>query len=43
MKKYETPELQLISTVNEDIITASPGVIGPVVEENGGMWDLDIS
>ena len=44
MKKkiYTSPELRVTELNVNDVITASPGAEGPVVEQPGGIWDLDI-
>ena len=42
MKKYHNPELEIIKIAVDDIITSSPGTETPSVEENDGVWDLDL-
>ena len=41
MKKYLCPELDVVELKENDIITTSPGTETPVMDENGGIWDLD--
>ena len=43
MKKYENPKLEIIEIFESDIITSSPGVETPSVDENDGIWDLSIN
>ena len=38
MKNYNTPEIEIISLI-EDIVTTSPGVTGPSVDVEDGAWD----
>ena len=42
MKNYITPELEVIRAENDDIITTSEGVKTPIIDENDGVWDLDL-
>ena len=44
MKKkiYASPEISVTELGVNDVITASPGAEGPVVEESGGIWDLEL-
>jgi len=42
MKKYHTPELEVIELSAEDIITSSPGTETTPKEESDGIWDLDL-
>ena len=42
MKKYQNPELEIITLSAEDIITSSPGTETTPKEENDGIWDLDL-
>ena len=43
MKKYITPELDLIEISTTDVITTSPGTETPRYDESDGIWELDIS
>ena len=43
MKKYITPELDLIEISATDVITTSPGTESPRYDESDGIWELDIS
>lgn len=43
MKKYITPELDLIEISGADVITTSPGTESPRYDESDGIWELDIS
>ena len=38
MKKYESPIIDLVRLDTSDILTASPGTEGPVVEVEDEMW-----
>jgi hypothetical protein len=40
--RYFSPELEVIELRADDIITSSPGTETPSVEENDGVWDLDL-
>ena len=43
MKKiYDSPTFTKIDECVNDVITTSPGAEGPVVEQPGGIWDLDL-
>ena len=42
MKKYNTPELEIIELEVNDIITTSPGTETTPKDEGDGIWDLDI-
>ena len=42
MKKYVTPELELIELEVSDIITTSPGTETTPKDDNDGIWDLDL-
>ena len=43
MKKiYDSPTFTKIDESANDVITASPGAEGPVVEQPGGIWDLEL-
>ena len=41
MKSYITPEIEIITIASDDIITTSPGVEGPVIDSDEGIWDLN--
>ena len=43
MKKYTNPEIEIVELKINDIITSSPGVETPSVDENDGIWDLSIN
>ena len=43
MKKYYSPELDVVELKENDIITTSPGTETTPKDENDGIWDLDIS
>ena len=43
MKKYANPEIEIVELKIGDIITSSPGVETPSVDENDGIWDLSIN
>ena len=40
MKKYTTPEVEIIEVLAEDVITTSPGTETTSKDENDGIWDL---
>ena len=42
MKKYDTPEIEIVEIEKTDIITTSPGTETPKYDENDGIWELDI-
>ena len=42
MKKYITPELEVIELEAADIITTSPGTETTPKDESDGIWDLDL-
>ena len=42
MKKYMTPELEIINLGADDVITTSPGTETTPKDESDGIWDLDI-
>ena len=42
MKKYNTPEIEIVEIEKTDIITPSPGTETPKYDENDGIWDLDL-
>ena len=41
MKKYNTPEIDIVEVKGADIITTSPGTETPKYDENDGIWDLN--
>lgn len=43
MKKYLNPEINVISLLAEDVITASPGTETGIVDESNGIWDLEVN
>ena len=42
MKKYEMPICEITKLNEDDIITTSPGTMGPTVDEEAGDWGLGI-
>ena len=42
MKKYITPELEIVELAVKDIITTSPGTETTPKDDNDGIWDLDL-
>ena len=43
MKRYENPELDLITVAECDVIsTSAQGTETKPYPDNGGLWDLDI-
>ena len=42
MKKYNSPELEIIELEVNDIITTSLGTETTPKDDNDGIWDLDI-
>ena len=42
MKKYTSPEIDIIELGKADIIATSDGVNTPTVNEDNPMWDLNI-
>ena len=43
MRKYESPELEVTSVKKTDVITTSPGTMGPTVEEEFNSWKIGIN
>jgi len=43
MKKYVTPEIEVLEVKSSDIIVTSPGTETPWYEENDGVWSFDIN
>ena len=41
MKKYVTPEIEVLEVNASDIIVTSPGTETPLYEENDGIWSFD--
>ncbi len=39
---YSTPYLEYVAIGEADVISASPGTVGPTVDAPGGIWDLEI-
>lgn len=39
MKKYSTPDFEIIALSKEDIITTSLGTESPIIGEGNGSWD----
>ena len=42
MKKYTTPELEMLELDKNDIITTSPGTETTPKDDFDGIWDLDL-
>ena len=42
MKKYQSPDLELIEISNDDIITTSAGTETTPKDESDGIWDLNM-
>ena len=42
MKKYTSPELDLVTLAACDVITASPGTETTPKPDNDGIWDLEL-
>ena len=42
MKKYTSPELDLVLVPTSDVITASPGTETTPQPDNDGIWDLEL-
>ena len=42
MKKYTSPEIDVIELTKADIIATSDGVNTPTVNEDDPVWDLNI-
>ena len=40
MKKYISPEIEIVDIKLTDIITTSPGTETPWYEENDGSWEI---
>ena len=43
MKKYVSPEAEIVEVKSADIITASLGTETPPYEESDGIWELNIA
>ena len=43
MKKYLTPEIEVVEIKLNDILTTSPGTETPPYEESDGIWELNIN
>ena len=41
MKKYDTPNIELVEFIASDIITTSPGTETTKRDETDGIWDLN--
>ena len=41
MKKYNTPDFEVVEVVVSDIITTSPGTETSKKDETDGIWDLN--
>lgn len=42
MKKYVSPEFEFTKIDERDVITTSPGTMGPTVDEESGSWGMEI-
>ena len=40
MKKYRSPEMEVVEVDSTDIITTSPGTETTPKDEQDGIWDL---
>ena len=38
MKKYEMPIVEITEIKEDDVITTSPGTMGPTIDEESGTW-----
>ena len=43
MKKYVSPEAEVIELHTSDVLTTSPGTETPWYEESDGIWELGIN
>ena len=43
MKKYTSPEVEIITVESTDVITASSGTETGKYDETDGIWDLSLS
>ena len=43
MKKYISPEIDIVEIETSDIITTSPGTETTPKDDNDGIWDLDLN
>ena len=43
MKKYNTPEIEVVELEANDVITTSPGTETPWYEESDGIWEMGIN
>ena len=43
MKKYITPEFEVVEVKTLDIIVTSPGTETPWYEESDGIWEFSIN
>ena len=43
MKKYITPENEVVEVKASDVITTSPGTETPWYEESDGIWEMTIN
>jgi hypothetical protein len=42
VKKYISPEIDIVEIETSDIITTSPGTETTPKDDNDGIWDLDL-
>ena len=42
MKKYLSPEIDVVKLNENDVITTSPGTETTPKDENDGIWDLNL-
>ena len=42
MKKYISPEIEVVEVNTSDVITTSFGTETPWYEENDGIWEMNI-
>ena len=43
MRKYTLPEIEMIELEVCDIITTSPGTESSIIENEFGIWDLELN
>ena len=42
MKKYTSPEIETVVMGSDDVITTSPGTESSIIENEFGIWDLNL-
>ena len=43
MEKYVSPEIELVDMGKSDLITTSPGTESSIIENEFGIWDLELN